>query len=331
MNKKALLAKFLDKTFMLQLSSKLTAPNLMVFNYHRIYKKEIVTSFDEGVFAHSENVFIDQLIWIKNNFTIISENELINTIESGKWFDKKTALITFDDGYIDNYELAYPILKNMNVPAIFYIPCDQINGHAISWWDQVAFIIKSSTKKTFYYEGKTIINEDNNSKSAIKSVLRLFKDNSYSDINKQLHDLSVACEVEKSSLENVKKQFMNWDQIKEVSSNNIAIGSHTMSHRILSSLSESEQRFEITESKLILEDMIDRPVNTISYPVGGLHTFNELTKRIVTEAGYKIAFSFIAGKNPSLESTDILSIKRVELSQDSSTYKSQALMPDLFL
>lgn len=326
MGKKAFLAKILENTFALKLKAKFSTPNLMVFTYHRIYKAPLETKFDDGVFAHSEDIFYQQLIWIKKNFTIISEKDLIETIESGKWFSEKVAVITFDDGYIDNYELAYPILKQLNIPATFFIACDQINGVATPWWDQAAFVVKASAKKEFTYAGKRIIKDRLNSRKAVKRVLRSFKDDGDSDIEKQLNDLSKVCEVSLPSSELVKKQFMSWEQIKEVANNNISIGSHTMSHRILSSLSEDEQRFEIVESKSVLEGIIDKKVNTLSYPVGGELAFNATTKRLVVDAGYKLAYSFIHGENSSLKLLDKFSIKRIELSEDSSLYKGQALM-----
>lgn len=326
-NKKQLLANIIDKSHYLQLRSKLSAPNFMVFNYHRIYREPLVTNFDEGVFGHSERVFFEQMSWIKDNFNLISENQFIETIYSGKRLPRKTAMITFDDGYIDNYEIAYPILRHLNIPATFFIPYNQIEGKTSPWWDEVAYIVKASKKEKFNYFGKEIIKDKDSPEGAVREILRSLKDNGFSDINAQIKELMTICGVSVDRHDFTENQFMNWDQIKEVSDNGISIGSHTMNHRILSCLSEDEQRYELFNSKEKIEKKIECNVNSVSYPVGGENSFNRLTLRLAQDAGYKMGFNFIAGDNEFSNKNDLFSIKRKNLSQNRSLFKTQALIP----
>ena len=127
-NKRAVFANSLDKMGILNLLSKLSRPMLIVFNYHRLYRGQIKTEYDEGVFGHSEDTFIQQLRWLQKHFDLIGEASLIDSIKNGRAFKRRTAMLTFDDGYLDNYELAYPILSDLNIHAIFFVSCNQVDG-----------------------------------------------------------------------------------------------------------------------------------------------------------------------------------------------------------
>ena len=104
-NKRAVFANSLDELGILNLLSKLSRPMLIVFNYHRLYRGQIKTEYDEGVFGHSEDTFILQLRWLQKHFDLIGEASLLYIIINRRAFKRRTAMIIFDDGYLDNYEL----------------------------------------------------------------------------------------------------------------------------------------------------------------------------------------------------------------------------------
>jgi peptidoglycan/xylan/chitin deacetylase (PgdA/CDA1 family) len=122
---------------------------------------------------------------------------------------------------------------------------------------------------------------------------------------------------------------MSWDQLKEVAANGISIGSHSISHRLLSQISDEEQSWEIKESKILIEERLGLPVDTIAYPVGQRTSFNGVTKRLALEAGYKVAFSFYPGSY-SGAIDDLYDVRRIALSPDSGLYKNELVFPNLF-
>ncbi len=82
--------------------------------------------------------FADHMAFLKkNNFKVLSLDELVNIIQSGKPLPRKSAVITFDDGYEDNYIYAYPILKKYNFPAIIFVPSDQVDTKGFLTTDQI--------------------------------------------------------------------------------------------------------------------------------------------------------------------------------------------------
>jgi len=331
--KKILLSTLLSNIGIFKLIKYFKSDNLVVFNYHRIYKSPLNTMFDEGVFAHSEDTFEKQIKWIKHNFNIIDEATLISMIENKKKINGRTAMITFDDGYLDNYELAYPILKALNVPATFFIPCNQIERTSSPWWDNISCMVKSTKKEFITIQGRTFQTHNEESKTdAIYKILKIFKITPDKETLVLLAKLHKSCCLD-ISLDQVSRmsldEFMNWEQIKEISNNNITIGSHTMSHRILGNLPNTQQVEEIVNSKAFLENKLDVIISSIAYPVGGVSSFTNETKLFTKKAGYKLGYSFINGYSKNMI-TDNFQIPRVELSQSSTLYKAQSLLPKFF-
>ncbi|MFT6372514.1 MAG: peptidoglycan/xylan/chitin deacetylase (PgdA/CDA1 family) [Gammaproteobacteria bacterium] len=331
--KKELLSNLLNCIGAYALLKRLNLPNLVVFNYHRIYHEPLKTNFDEGVYGHSAEFFEKQIIFLKQSFDVIDEASLIKLIESGKPITQRTALITFDDGYIDNYEIAYPILKAHNTPATFFIPINQIEGLTYPWWDAIAYTVKLSTKKTIKLQGKSLnIGSDSGRRKTIRDILQLFKNTPHQHTDSLLAELHQECRLEQTQddvTQATLKQFMNWEQIAEVTKNNITIGSHTINHPVLANLSDEQQAFELNESKLFLEKKLNHSISSISYPVGSQNTFNDKTKELAKQAGYKIGFSFLDGYNNKLIA-DIYQIPRIKLNCTGSLFKAQSLMPRVF-
>ena len=98
--------------------------NLTIFNYHRIRPDEPdhTTPFDAGVYGPTASQFYEQMKWIRKYRKILSEADLISCLATGRTNLKHRVAVSFDDGYRDNDTLAYPILKELGIPAFFFIP-----------------------------------------------------------------------------------------------------------------------------------------------------------------------------------------------------------------
>ncbi len=106
-----------------------------------------------------------------------------------------------------------------------------------------------------------------------------------------------------------KEGYLKWSELREMSGNNITIGSHTLTHAYLTSLDPSALDKELVLSKSILEEKLNRKVNVMSYPLGG---FNERVKEAVKRAGYTGACATSPGKK--YPNNDLYAIKRLRIS-----------------
>jgi len=325
------LALFFDQSKILNVLDIFRGNDLIILNYHRVYEGELRTSFDEALFGLSIDSFHQQMLWLKEKRAVfLSEDEIIYYQQRKKKIPKRSVLITFDDGYKDNFTLVYPVLCSLQIPAIYFIPVGSIMDRTLGWWDIISFFIKKTMEKTISVKGSELsLQSSGEKKKAIFHLLQLMKTELYSQTQDLLEVLSAECGVEFPSYDEQDAELMNWKDIKETLSNGIAIGSHTVSHRVLATLDEGEQFEELRSSKRLLEDMLPGNIRSFSYPVGDYTAFSEKTKELTRRAGYDIAFSFKTGVNYQYI-TDPFDIRRIEPPVDFHAFKATIIAPIIF-
>jgi len=270
-------------------------PRLFVFNYHRIRDPRVPIRFDESVYGPDRSEFARQVQWIAKHFELLSEQRLIELSDGARPPERHCAAITFDDGYRDNYELAYPILQRHGVPAIFFVPTLAISERRLGWWDVIAWMIRQTRRPRFTVAGRAFDTERMPVDEVIGRVLAMRKAPELRNPDAFESELARATGTEPPDHRSQDAELMTWDQIRELASGRMAIGSHTHSHQVLSQLDLEEQRRELTESKQLLEREMGRPVLSLSYPVGLYQHFHRETKDIARRCGYRLAFSFLTG------------------------------------
>ncbi|MEM1145636.1 MAG: polysaccharide deacetylase family protein [Pseudomonadota bacterium] len=267
---------------------------LYVFTFHRIGDAE-KADFDPNVFSCSAGGFTDVVEFIKSEFDVLDLAEVrdqLSKSRSAPHSDSKAALITFDDGYVDNFETAIPLLKELGVPATFFISISMANG-VLPWWDVVAYWVRSSTKGAVRLNGAPI-DLTKNREAAIRPVLRAFKhetDNLDNKLERYKELLAPAGEPPS------RRITMDWEQIQQVARSGFSVASHTMTHPILAHLNVDEQRRELAESKSVLEEQLGQSITSVAFPVGGEDTFSQVTIDLAKESGYDFAFTSLPGIN----------------------------------
>jgi len=264
---------------------------LYCFNYHRIGDSSL-TPFDPNIYSCSAEEFEKQLQFIKKNFQVTTLDEVILLTENKLPLNKRYALVTFDDAYIDNYEIAYPILKKHEISAVFFIPTDYVDSGIIPWWDEIAWIIKNTKKKEFSFAKRKTFHLYNSSlDKVIRSLLTVIKsDPRTMDVKMRELKTKLNCEYKVNSKD--ISLFLSWAQIKEMKSGGMTIGSHTCSHRILTHIDQENQLLELEQSKQCLEQYLGCDIDSVAYPVGQSNTFNDDICEITQKLGYKIGFTF---------------------------------------
>jgi peptidoglycan/xylan/chitin deacetylase (PgdA/CDA1 family) len=272
---------------------------LYCFNFHRIGKWQD-TPFDPCVYSCNEDDFVKYLTFLKKNFTVVSLSEIADIIKNQRTITEKLALITFDDGYSDNYHLAYPLLKAFNLPATFFITTSLVNQATIPWWDEIAWHVRHCAGKTLTLAGwsRTISLSNNVTKKEIRDVLQQIK----SDPTQIENQLVALRKISGTPIPLALKNnvFLTWAQLQEMHRHNMDIGAHSHTHKIFSTLSIEELNFELSESKRLLEDNLTTEITSLSYPIGSVSTYNEAMFDIIARNGYQLAFSFRSTINRNL-------------------------------
>jgi len=282
------------------------------FNYHRIGDED-KSLFDPNVFSCTAELFEQHVKFYNKTFTVISIEQLIAKIEANQTIDKKYAIITFDDGYVDNYEVAFPILKKHETPAAFYIATDYLDEPHIPWWDEIAWLIRHSKVNSIQLKSwnEAVDISSGSIVNKIRSVLRVIKLEQDRTMADKIAELTDVCQCSMPDELRNTPLFINWEQANEMSNNGMHIGSHTLSHTILSHLPEAAQKDEMVKSKMRIEAKLNKEVTSIAYPVGGRSAFTETTQQLAKVANYKLAFSFIPGVIHSFDENERFQFKRL--------------------
>ncbi|MGH9584120.1 MAG: polysaccharide deacetylase family protein, partial [Bryobacteraceae bacterium] len=110
---------------------------LIVFNYHRIGDPRS-TPYDADVFSATAEAFDGQIAFLKKHLPLIGLEEAVEIAGGKRTLGSTCGLITFDDGYLDNYDLAFPILQSHGVPGIFFLVTSYVGSAYVPWWDEIA-------------------------------------------------------------------------------------------------------------------------------------------------------------------------------------------------
>lgn len=279
------------------------AKSSSILLYHRIANGPI----DVWNLSVSVKNFEEQLHWLKLNCNVISLEEIVFDWKRKKLKPNSVA-ISFDDGYLDNYTLAIPLLEKYNIPATFFIT----NERKTLWWDELeSCLLKTETlPERFHFTINTILIDYSllgetsltvelykklsawkaftqpTTKRAglLMQVWKQLRFMNYDDQQKMLLQIR-----EWSSSKISAPPLMNEVQIKNLSEQALfEIGAHTNTHPALSSLSVEKQKAEMSENKNYLEQLTGKKVKYISYPYGD---YNEQTLTVSAQLGFDSGFT----------------------------------------
>lgn len=269
---------------------------LVTLNYHRIGLSH-ETPLDSGVYSASAEQFEAQLRYLKLHFDVIRVSDINDVLKEGS--HRRAVLITFDDGYIDNYQLAYPVLKHTGVPAVIFLTTGFLDQRIVAWWDEIAWIIKRTTLAEFAVDPQWNVDpidlRSNDRSVVTRQLLQVAKSLTTSELSEFLDHLSVRAVTGRAPHTPSTAPWMTWDMVREMSQSGIEFGGHTVHHPVLAKCSLEEQRYEIIESKRRIETEIGKPISAFSYPTGKRWSFTDDTKRIARDAGYQWGFAFDNG------------------------------------
>ncbi len=295
-NKREFLARRLRDAGVLRVLERASRrPGLLVVTYHRIGDPAL-SPFYRPIYSASAKVLHAQVCYLRDHFQMITVNDIP---ESGD-VRAPSALITFDDGYRDNLDEALPVLEELGVSATFFLPTDLIERPRVPWWDHAAYVLNQTRRPSLtldWPEPLPLGLAPEERLSALERVIRLYLDGRVADEARFRTHLEERAETSVDDEALGRALFMDWDGVRRLVSAGMTVGSHSHTHRRLASLSEDEQRTELTESKRILEERTGTEIRSLAYPFGWPGTFNEVTQRQASAAGYRVAFSAVEGIN----------------------------------
>jgi peptidoglycan/xylan/chitin deacetylase (PgdA/CDA1 family) len=241
-------------------------------------------------------MFDHQMEYLANNYNVVSAADVAALITRGHHLPPKAALITFDDGYSDNYSNAFPILRKRNLPAIIFLASNYMDSSVPFYWDLIAYCFLKSKLDHLEipFVGSFTWNDDNSRDRVARQIIEFIKTMPESN-KKKLTDSFPGLMNVSISNDLFKGMFLSWEHVREMSINGIEMGAHTTNHPILTRVSPYEAELEITNSKKRIEEEINTPVHSFAYPNGQRSDYNDIVIKAVMNAGFQAAYTLLPG------------------------------------
>jgi len=263
------------------------------------------------------NNFKKQIDFFEKYFGFVSRKEWNDILLQRKIGEHKgKVILTFDDGLKCHFDYVYQELKKRGLWGIFYVPTKPYKENklldvhrihlltgAFNGKDLLAILLKlvdeemMPDKKIDLFRKKTYLCQNNYSGiTEFKRILNYFVSYKYREnlIDKVSHELGYKFDV--------KNFYVSKKNLKIMSDNGNLIGSHTVTHPLMSKLNQEEQLFQIKDSFLFLNHMKINSEKTYCHPYGGFHSFNENTIDLLNKEGIEYSFNV---ENRELEESDL--------------------------
>ena len=269
--------------------------NVQILVYHRVKREP-----DSFLPAMRLATFERQMECLARRFHVVDLTEALEAI-SRESVPDNAVVITFDDGYRDNFDVAWPVLSGLALPATVFLATGVIGTQRILWHDRVFHAFHETTAATlpgFGPDGGALrLDGPERRRAALDRVLSHLKsldpERRDETIGRVLGRLGIAEPAPTARL------MLSWEEVREMRRGGMGFGAHTVTHPVLSRLPIERAREEIAGSKREIERQVGAPVTLFAYPNGRESDFDATTKEILRSEGYAGAVTSIFGANPA--------------------------------
>jgi peptidoglycan/xylan/chitin deacetylase (PgdA/CDA1 family) len=298
---------------------KKTGSQIAILMYHRIApENDSWLKNNRSTKPLNPKIFDAQLSYISKNYEILSLEKLTQYIRERKPLPKKAIVVTFDDGYKDNYLYAYPILKKYNIPSTVFLPTGHIGTGKLLWWDEIAYYIHYTSLDNLKLDnlGTYVLNSSQERLYAIDKICEELAHIPEEKKSYIIREISKKAKVRVPADLGDKRLTLNWEEIREMDNNGVSFGAHGVNHAILTNLPFDKAKDEIITSKKEIEEKIGKKVTAFSYPNGN---YNQHIIEFLENNGFSCAVG-VQGKLVSLQAS-IFELPRLIAFENFNTFK----------
>ena len=295
------------------LTRRLLGGDVLILCYHRIVD-EPLEHFQPGMVV-SKDLFRRHIEWLSRRFEIMDLADFAARFLAGEKPVRPVAVITFDDGWLDNFEVAFPILKDMGVTATIFLPTGFIGTKGAYWNARAEKAVRKIHERRDLLvrafpdekmpEGAAFLVDLllKNPPVSVKidRVIESVKILPPSQILEVTEFLEFLARIDGKP----ERTILDWDEVRQMKEAGIRFGSHSVNHRIMTQLSASECFAEASQSLRVMTERLGEQPLCFAYPNGN---YNETVVREVRRAGYLCAVAIYHGF--ASRGADLFSIPR---------------------
>jgi peptidoglycan/xylan/chitin deacetylase (PgdA/CDA1 family) len=291
----------------------------LILTFHRLVDDDIRYLYKAPTVQTHVRLFEQVLESIARHYRVIDLDTLTNHLVEDRPFARDSIAVVFDDGYEDNFRLGMPLCARYGVPAALYVAtgCLAGAGNGLLWGDRLEQALLTTRRASLdtvdlgMKGGKRLdLGNERDLLRANVELGRAAKPLAPGPRNALLTRLEHALEVDPSTY---RRTMLTWDEVRGLAAAGWKIGSHGVSHTIMTQLPYAEACSELRISKRQLEAQIRRPVSHFAFPNGNPEDFNQELIAACAQIGYRSVASCINGLNRP--GGDPLCLRRVGVTQ----------------
>lgn len=253
-----------------------------ILAYHGVTERPL-TELDSPVLHLPLAVFRRHMELLADHFHVVSLTQLAHWIRAGEVIPPRTVVITFDDGYRNNITCALPVLRQLGLTACLFFTAGLVGTQEILWPDVIRRALRLLPLPfSAPLDGETVAVDASNVRAVTRRLKQLpseVREGFVAAVRDQLPRDLAPGESGIASAEEVRI----WHQA------GMEVGSHSLTHPILSRLSKEALERELFESKRILEGIVGEPVRLLAYPNGRRADYSPAVLEMAERAGYEAA------------------------------------------
>ena len=282
-----------------------------IYMFHRVMPADGALSVIDELRVSPE--YFKKFLLSRSDLQFVSLDEAIDIINGKKKINKPFGVITFDDGYEDNYAYAYPILKELNIAFTIYVSVELVNDNKPIW--NYPLLIEKVIRK----------NEDLVLGDAKKVTCKTIEEKNAAFIHLKNWLFSLPYNSLREEFVKVlgnyltedifEENTLTWQQLQVLADDPLCtIGSHTMSHCRLAITDKLSLLHELQDSKLILSERLGKNVEHLSYPYGWITDVSDEAIDTAKEIGYKSGLRSYGGP-VRRKDNDLFNVKRIMVNE----------------
>jgi peptidoglycan/xylan/chitin deacetylase (PgdA/CDA1 family) len=286
---------------------------LRILLYHRIIDLDKLAGDDPSLVSAPPTVFGRQMRHLAQRYRVVTMEQVLEALRGSHRLPDRAVLITFDDAYRDFGEIAWPILRRYGLAATLFVPTAFPGRPQLEfWWDRLhrAFLTSSRTKVECEPIGSLPLDTPEGRRTSLRLVQLYLKSAPHSKAKELASQLFREMGVEAPGTAKV----LSWPELKELASDGVTLGAHTLTHPTLSRLPIEQARTEIVESREELRRELGSVLPIFAYPYGA---YNEQVVDVMREEGFQAAFTCREGHN-RIPGTDPLQLQRTNIMRKTS-------------
>jgi peptidoglycan/xylan/chitin deacetylase (PgdA/CDA1 family) len=286
---------------MMQLRRLAPLPIVAVVTFHHIHdttERRGDYPYDPDVADATPRQFRRRMEMLARIGTPIGMTDLLRGLD-GAPLPPNPVMITFDDGYRSCHDIALPILRELGIPATFFIATSFVTERKLYWWERIALALNTTRRPRLQMSYPGPIEIDTADPAARHVLDDAIKNTFGIDIARFLAELYAALDVEWSpaiDAAHADRLIMTWDQVRALDRAGMGVESHTRHHHVLETLDDDALHDELVHSREDLERELGRPVRAIAYPVGRRIQRTRILDAVAA-AGYRLGFANSNGLN----------------------------------